>query len=150
MLDPKILRENPEKIQKMLKDRVVDFDFDGLVKLDKKRREFIIKTDELRKKRNDISLEIGQKKKAGQDSTPSLEMMKTVSKQLEELEIIQNKTESDYTRLALTIPNLIHESVPVSPDETGNQEIRKWGEPPKFDFQIQDHVDFSTSRDLVD
>ena len=150
MLDPKILRENPEKIQKMLKDRVVDFDFDGLVRLDKKRREFIIKTDELRKKRNDISLEIGQKKKAGQESATSLEMMKNVSKQLEELEIIQNKTESDYTRLALTIPNLIHESVPVSPDETGNQEIRKWGEPPKFDFQIQDHVDFSTSRDLVD
>ena len=54
MLDPKILRENPEKIQKMLKDRVVDFDFDGLVRLDKKRREFIIKTDEIRKKRNDI------------------------------------------------------------------------------------------------
>jgi len=110
MLDPKILRENPEKIQKMLKDRAVDFDFDGLVQLDKKRREFIIKTDELRKKRNIISLEIGQKKKAGQDSTPSLEMMKNVSKELEELEIIQNKTESDYTRLALTIPNLIHQS----------------------------------------
>ena len=55
MLDPKIIRENPEKIQKMLKDRAVDFDFDGLVQLEKKRREFIIKTDELRKKRNEIS-----------------------------------------------------------------------------------------------
>ena len=150
MLDPKIIRENPEKIQKMLKDRTVDFDFDGLVQLEKKRREFIIKTDELRKKRNEISLEIGQKKKAGQDSAQLLEMMKNISKDLEELETIQNKTESDYTRLALTIPNLIHESVPVSPDETGNQEIRKWGEPPKFDFKIQDHVDFSTSLDLVD
>jgi len=150
MLDPKIIRENPEKIQKMLKDRVVDFDFDGLVQLDKKRREFIIKTDELRKKRNELSLEIGQKKKAGQDSAQLLEMMKNISKDLQELEIIQNKTESDYTRLALTIPNLIHESVPVSPDETGNQEIRKWGEPPTFDFKIQDHVDFSTSLDLVD
>ena len=114
MLDPKIIRENPEKIQKMLKDRVVDFDFERLVELDKKRREFIIKTDELRKKRNDVSLEIGQKKKAGQDSAPLLDTMKNVSKELEELEIIQNKTESDYARLAFTIPNLIHESVPVS------------------------------------
>ncbi len=150
MLDPKIIRETPEKIQKMLKDRVVDFDFEGLVQFDKKRRELIMKTDQIRKKRNDISLEIGQKKKAGQDSAQLFEMMKNVSKELEELEIIQNKTESDYTRLALTIPNLIHESVPVSPDETGNQEIRKWGDPPKFDFKIQDHVDFSTSLDLVD
>jgi seryl-tRNA synthetase len=150
MLDPKIIRENPEKIQKMLKDRGVDFDFDKLVQLDKKRRELIIKTDGLRKKRNDISLEIGQKKKAGQDSTQLLEMMKKVSRELVELEAIQNKTEIDHTRLSLTVPNLIHESVPVSPDETGNQEIRKWGDPPKFDFKIQDHVDFSTSLDLVD
>jgi seryl-tRNA synthetase len=150
MLDPKIIRESPEKIQRMLKDRAVDFDLDGLVQLDKKRRELIIKTDDLRKKRNQISLEIGQKKKAGQDSAPQLEMMKNVSKELEELEATQNKTESDYARLALTIPNLIHESVPVSPDEAGNKEIRRWGEPPKFDFKIQDHVDFSTSLDLVD
>ena len=150
MLDPKIIRENPEKIQKMLKERSVDFDFEGLVQLDKKRREYIIKTDELRKKRNDVSLEIGQKKKAGQDSAQLLDMMKNVSKELEELEIILTKTSSDYTRLAMTIPNLIHESVPVSPDETGNKEIRKWGEPPKFDYKIQDHVDFSTSLDLVD
>lgn len=150
MLDPKIIRENPEIIREMLKNRAIDFDFDGLVQCDKQRRELIIKTDELRKKRNDVSLEIAQKKKDGQDSAPLLEMMKEVSQKLEEMEETQNKVELDYKKLALTIPNLIHESVPIGVDETANKEIKKWGEPPRLDFKVQDHVDFSTSLDLVD
>jgi seryl-tRNA synthetase len=150
MLDPKIIRENPEIIRKMLKNRAIDFDFDGLVQCDKQRRELIIKTDELRKKRNDVSLEIAQKKKDGQDSAPLLEMMKDVSQKLEEMEKTQNKVELDYKKLALRIPNLIHESVPIGVDETANKEIKKWGEPPRLDFKVQDHVDFSTSLDLVD
>lgn len=150
MLDPKIIRENPEIIRKMLKNRAIDFDFDGLVQCDKQRRELIIKTDELRKKRNDVSLEIAQKKKDGQDSAPLLEMMKEVSQKLEEMEKTQNKVELDYKKLALTIPNLIHESVPIGVDETANKEIKKWGEPPRLDFKVQDHVDFSTRLDLVD
>lgn len=150
MLDPKIIRENPEIIREMLKNRAIDFDFNGLVQCDKQRRELIIKTDELRKKRNDVSLEIAQKKKDGQDSAPLLEMMKDVSQKLEEMEKTQNKVELDYKKLALTIPNLIHESVPIGVDETANKEIKKWGEPPRLDFKVQDHVDFSTRLDLVD
>ena len=150
MLDPKIIREDPERIRKMLKNRAVDFDFDGLIQFDKQRRELIIKTDEFRKKRNDISLEIGKKKKAGEDVAPLLEMMKKVSLELENLETTQNKVELDYSKLALTIPNFIHESVPIGQDETANKEIRKWGEVSKPDFKIKDHVDFSVSHDLVD
>ena len=63
MLDPKILRDTPEKVQKMLKDRAVDFDLNKLIEADKKRREFIIKTDELRQKKNQVALEISKKKK---------------------------------------------------------------------------------------
>ncbi len=150
MLDPKIIREEPDIIQKMLKNRAVDFDFDGLVQCDKQRRELIIKTDELRKKRNEVSLEFSKKKKAEEDTTQLLNKMTEVSKELEDLETRQNKVELDYKKLALTIPNLIHESVPIGVDQTANQEIRKWGEPPRLDFKVQDHVDFSTSLDLVD
>jgi len=63
MLDPKILRENPDKIRKMLKDRGLEYNLDGLIQLDKQRRNLIMETDEFRKKRNEISLEIGKKKK---------------------------------------------------------------------------------------
>jgi len=77
-------------------------------------------------------------------------MMKKVSQELENLETRQNKVELDYSKLALTIPNFIHESVPIGQDETTNKEIRKWGQVSQPDFKIKDHVDFLTSLDLVD
>jgi seryl-tRNA synthetase len=125
MLDPKIIRDDPERIKKMLKNRGVSFDFDKLIQLDKQRRELIVKTDDLRKKRNEVSLEVGKKKKAGQDATSLIKEMALVSKELAELETLQNNTELDYTKLALTIPNLIHESVPIGNDATANKELRK-------------------------
>lgn len=150
MLDPKILRENPEIIRKMLKDRAVNFSLEDLIKLDKERRELIIKTDDLRKKKNEIALEIAQKKKSDQDTTPLIDQMRQVSETLSGLEILQTKTESEYTKLALTLPNLIHESVPIGKDETANKEIRKWGKIPQFDFKIKDHIDISQNLDLID
>lgn len=150
MLDPKILRETPDKIRQMLKDRAVDFALDDLIKLDKERRELIIKTDDLRKKKNDIALEIAQKKKAGQDTADLIEPMRKVSETLSGLDAIQTKTESDYTKLVLTLPNLIHESVPIGKDETANKELRKWGKIPQFDFKAKDHIDISQNLDLID
>ena len=150
MLDPKILRENPETIKKMLKDRAVDFPLDNFIKLDKERRELIIKTDDLRKKKNEISLEIAQKKKSNQDTTPLIEKMRQVSETLSGLEILQTKTESEYTELSLTLPNLIHESVPIGKDETANIELKRWGKIPQFDFKIKDHIDISEDLDLID
>ncbi len=149
MLDPKILRENPDKVRKMLKDRSVEFSIDSLFDADKKRRELIIKTDELRKKRNEFSIEFGKKKKAGENTTDLLNKMTDSLKELERFEKEQAEAESNYTKLAYTIPNLIHESVPVG-DQTSNKEIKKWGNIPKFDFQIKDHVDLANSLDLVD
>ncbi len=116
MLDPKILRENPDKIRKMINDRAVEFDLDALIDADKKRREFIIKTDELRKKKNSVSLQIAEKKKAGDDTSKILAEMKKISTELSELEITQIKIEEKYSKLAYTIPNIIHESVPIGTD----------------------------------
>ena len=150
MLDPKLIREESEKVRNMLKSRAVDFDLDSLIDADKKRREFIIKTDELRQKKNKVALQISEKKKSGEDASEILSEMKKVSAELAELESTQNQVEQDYARLAYTIPNLVHESVPVGQDETANKEIRKWGNPPSFDFTIKDHIDMSMERDLVD
>jgi len=150
MLDPKILRENPDKIRKMLNDRNVDFPLDELIKLDRERRDLIIKTDELRKKRNEISIEIAKRKKTNQDSTPLIEQMQETSQLLANLETVQTQTESNYTKLALTIPNLVDESVPIGKDDTANIVIKKWGEIPQFDFKVKDHIDISQSLDLVD
>jgi seryl-tRNA synthetase len=134
----------------MLKDRSVEFDLDGLLEADKKRREYIIKTDELRKKKNQVSLQIAQKKKSGEDASKILAEMKKVSDELGQLEALQNKNEHEYFRLAHTVPNFIHESVPIGKDETVNKEIRRWGDAPQFGFNIKDHIDISDDLDLVD
>ena len=150
MLDPKLIKEKSQIIRDMLKARSVDFDLDALIEFDQKRREFIIKTDELRKKKNQVGLEISQKKKTGKDASSILDEMKNVSVELTKLESEQETIENKYSRLALTIPNLVHESVPIGVDENANKEIRKWGNIPNFDFKINDHIDISENLDLVD
>ena len=127
MLDPKLIREKPQVIRDMLKARAIDFDLDTLIESDQKRREFILKTDELRKKKNQVALEISQKKKAGEDASSILSEMKEVSAELSKLESEQESVGNAYSKLALTIPNLVHESVPIGVDESANKEIKKWG-----------------------
>ena len=149
MLDIKMIRENPENIRKMLKDRDVQFDLDLLLELDRKRREMIISTDNLRKKKNEMSVKISEAKKTGDEATPIIQEMQVVSKELTNLEEVQNKTESEYSKLALTIPNVLHESVPCG-DDSANKEIRKWGAAPQFDFEVKDHIDISESLNLLE
>ena len=150
MLDPKIIKEKPQIIRDMLKARSVEFNFDELIDSDQKRREFILKTDELRKKKNQIASTISQKKKADEDTSSILAEIKNISEELTKLEASQEEIEKKYLSLALTIPNLIHESVPIGKDETANREIKKWGKIPEFDFKISDHIDISENLDLVD
>ncbi|HSA75922.1 MAG TPA: serine--tRNA ligase [Nitrosarchaeum sp.] len=150
MLDPKIIKDDPQRIRDMLKARAVEFNLDELVESDQKRRDLILKTDDMRKRKNQVALEISQKKKVGEDISPSLSEMKNISGELAKLESLQGEVEKKYSNLALTIPNLIHESVPIGKDETANIEVKKWGTIPKFDFKINDHIDISANLDLVD
>ena len=150
MLDPKLIRDNPEKIREMLKLRNIEFPLDEFIKSDKERRELIIKTDELRKTKNQISIDIAKKKKSNEDASSTIQQMQSISQELQKLEEIQVKTEDNYKKLSLTLPNLVHESVPVGKDETANKEIRKWGSTPAFDFKILDHIDLTQNLDLVD
>jgi len=144
-----MIRENPENIRKMLKDRDVQFDLDLLLDLDKKRREMIISTDELRKKKNEMSIKISEAKKTGSEVTPIIQEMQLVSQELTKLEEVQHETELEYSKLALTIPNMLHESVPCG-DDSANKEIRKWGTIPQFDFEVKDHIDISENLNLLD
>ena len=150
MLDPKLIKEKPEIIRNMLKSRAVEFDLDGLIESDQKRREFIIKTDELRKKKNQVAITISEKKKAGEDASTILIEMKNISNELTKLESEQVEIEKKYLKLVSTIPNLIHDSVPIGIDDSSNKEIKKWGNIPKFDFKIKDHIDISEDLNLVD
>ena len=150
MLDPKIIRDEPDKIRKMITDRAVKFDFDNMLELDKKRRVLIQETDELRKKRNQMSIAIGKAKKSNEDISNLLSDMEIISKELDELEESQKNTELSYTNLAFSIPEMIHKSVPIGPDESANVEVRKWGEIPKFDFDVKGHEEIAEKLDILD
>ena len=151
MLDMKIVRQNPEIIQKMLRDRAVEFDLDLFLKLDEKRRKMIITTDELRKKKNEMSVKISEAKKIeANEATSMIQEMQLVSQELTKLEKDQNDNESEFTKLAWTIPNVLDKSVPIGPDNTANKEIRKWRKIPKFDFEVKDHIDIIEKLKLVD
>ena len=150
MLDPKIIKDEPEKIRKMLKDRAVDFDFDKMLELDKKRRSLMQETDELRKKRNQMSIAIGKAKKSNEDASKLLSEMGEISKELDNLEQSQKSIELSYTNLAFSIPNMIHKSVPIGPDESANVEVRKWGETSKFDFDVKGHEEIAEKLDILD
>jgi len=150
MLDMKMIRENPENIRKMLKDRDVQFDLNLLLQLDEKRREMIISTDELRKKKNEMSIKISDAKKANKDVSTLIQEMQSTSQELAKLEEVQHKTKTDYKKFAFSIPNLLHESVPIGPDNSANQEIFKWGEIPKFDFEIKGHEELAKNLGILD
>jgi seryl-tRNA synthetase len=145
----KMIRENPENIRKMLKDRAVQFDLDLLLELDKKRREMILSTDNLRKKKNEMSIKISEAKKTGSEAVPLIQEMQLVSQELAKLEEVQHETESEYSKLALTIPNVLHKSVPCG-DDSANKEIRKWGTIPQFNFEVKDHIDISENLNLLE
>ena len=151
MLDPKLLKENPKAIRDMLNKRnMADFPFDELVSLDRRRRELIIETQELRRKKNVLAEAIARKKKVKQDAVSELEQMKEVSSYLGDSEDELVKTEGRFKELLMVVPNMLHESVPTGKDEKDNVLVRQNGSARKMDFASKDHVDIASALDLVD
>ena len=151
MLDPKILKENVKLVRDMLDKRnMSDFPLDRLVDLDKKRRETIVHTQDLRKKKNLLSEAIATKKKGKLDVTSELHDMKGVSSGLAESEQQMAQVEQQFRELILTVPNLLHDSVPVGKDDQQNVLVRQSDSPKNFGFEPRDHVDIATSLDLID
>ncbi len=151
MLDPRLLKDNPQLVQDMLKKRnMTEFSLEHLIGLDRKRRELIIETQELRKRKNVMSELIASQKKAGKDVSSELAEMRDASSRLGAAEKEMNEVHQQFTQLMLTLPNLLHESVPVGKDESANVIVRTVGEPRRLEFKPKDHVDIATALDLVD
>ena len=150
MLDPKIIRDKPELIKQMLKDRAVEFDFEKMLELNKTRKEMMMQSDELKQKRNQMSVKIGSEKKAGNDASELLREMGEIAKKLDDLESLRKTVDENYHNLSFSIPNLVHDSVPKGADESFNKQVRTWGEIPKFDFEVKDHIDLGLELDIVD
>jgi seryl-tRNA synthetase len=151
MLDPRLLKENPQAVREMLEKRnMADFPLDSLVGLDRRRRELIVETQELRQKKNVLSEAIAGKKKAKQDTSSELNQMKEISSRLGKAEEEMTKVEEQFRHQIMLLPNMLHESVPVGKDEKGNVIVYRSGTPRRFDFKPKDHVDIATALDLID
>ncbi len=151
MLDLRFIRENSEVVRDALKKRGYDDSVvDELLKLDADRREKIKRVEELRNRRNVVSRQIGQMKKEGRDITPLQEEMKRVSDEIKALDDDLRRTNESIRDHLLNIPNIPHPSVPVGEDEEDNVEVRRWGEPPEFEFQPLNHWDIAETLDIVD
>ncbi|HEX2472731.1 MAG TPA: serine--tRNA ligase [Nitrososphaera sp.] len=151
MLDPRILKENPEAVREMLKKRnMTDFPIDELIMLHRLRGELIIKTQKLRRQKNLLSETVASKKKSKQDASFELGQMKQVSTLLEKTESEAIQIEEKFSQLMMTLPNLLHETVPFGKDEKGNVVVRQNGEIIKPSFNPKDHIDLATTLDLLD
>ncbi|HEY3526330.1 MAG TPA: serine--tRNA ligase [Nitrososphaeraceae archaeon] len=154
MLDAKLLKENPSKIENMLKMRGVNFPLGDLVNLDKRRRELIIQLQELKHQKNILANSIARKKKETETTTSAndeISKMKDVSNRITELELEQDQVLKKYRYLLMSIPNLLHESVPVGSTEKENVVIKERGnKTAKLEIAPKDHIDIATSFDLID
>ena len=141
MLDIQLLRKDIDGVAKRLADRGYTLDVAAFSALEAERRAIQTRTEELQAKRNSLSKQIGAMKGRGEDTSA---VMAEVGGLGDEMKASAAQLEDIQTRLSdllLGVPNLPHESVPVGNDEAGNVEVRRWGTPRQFDFEVKDHVD---------
>ena len=150
MLDVKDLRNNFDEVKKALDKRHKDYNLDKFKDLDAKRRELIGQVEELKNKQNVASKEIPKLKKEGKDTTELMAEMKELSAKVKELDAQVTEVDNALTDFMYTIPNTPNAKVPDGADDTENEEIRKWGEPTKFDFEPKPHWDLGDELNILD
>ncbi|HBV04527.1 MULTISPECIES: serine--tRNA ligase [Mammaliicoccus] len=151
MLDIKMIRTEPEYVKEKIAKRGDDPSVvDEILELDKERRELIVKTEELKSRRNKVSGEIAQKKRNKENADDVILEMRQVGDQIKEIDQSLNKLNDDVTYKLVRIPNLISDETPVGKDEDDNVEVRKWGEPRTFDFESKAHWDLVENLKMAD
>ena len=150
MLDIRFIRENKDIIKESLDARNSDYPLDELLELDRTRRDILVEVEALKKKRNDASALIGKYKREGKDVNELLLEMQHVGETIKEHDEKLEKVEQRLNHLLFTIPNKLHESTPIGKDEDDNVEVRRWGEPKKFDVEIKSHDELGVNLDILD
>ncbi|MEB7425333.1 serine--tRNA ligase [Mammaliicoccus sciuri] len=151
MLDIRLIRSEPEFVKHKVAKRGDDPKvIDEILELDKKRRELIAQTEELKSRRNKVSGEIAQKKRNKENADDVILEMRQVGDQIKEIDQNLNQLNEDVTYRLVRIPNLISDETPVGKDEDDNVEVRKWGTPRLFDFESKAHWDLVENLKMAD
>ncbi|MGI2014840.1 serine--tRNA ligase [Shewanella oncorhynchi] len=150
MLDPKFLRNELEVTAERLATRGFILDIAHLIQLEEKRKSLQVATEELQASRNAISKSIGQAKACGEDVNAIMAQVGDLGSQLDAKKIELAAVLEEVNAIAMSMPNLPDESVPMGADETENVEVRRWGTPRTFDFPIKDHIDLGEGLNGLD
>jgi seryl-tRNA synthetase len=140
MIDPKLLRSDPEAVARNLARRGYVLDVSAFRKLEEERKTSQIEVDRLRAERNAQAKAVGMAKGRGEDVTPLLQQGERLTGQLADADALLNRVQLVLERFQLELPNLLHESVPEGRSEADNREVRRWGEPRALAFEPRDHV----------
>jgi seryl-tRNA synthetase len=150
MLDKNFVRENLDFVRERLAARGGQYPLDELMATDMEWKNIILRSEELRRKRNEESEAIGKLKRAGNDTSAQQAKVKEMAVEIKKLEEAAQAVEERLNLIIHSIPNLPNESVPIGSDEMANVEVRRWGKAPEFDFTPLDHVDLGTSLGILD
>ncbi|HEX4643457.1 MAG TPA: serine--tRNA ligase [Candidatus Acidoferrales bacterium] len=150
MHDLGYFREHLAEFEQMAANRGVSIDFGAFRAIDQERRERITSAERLKAQRNKASEEIPRLKKAGQDASALLAEMKQVSEEIKAADERITELDAKLLQFMLTVPNRPHTSVPVGHSSADNIEVRRWGAPPKFDFQPRPHWEIAENAGILD
>lgn len=150
MLDPKIVRANPQEIAELLSKKGFQFPLERFLALEEQRRSVQVETEQLQNERNTRSKTIGQAKASGQDIAPLLAEVGQLGEKLDEAKSKLQTIQESLDDLLLGVPNLPDSSVPEGASEDDNLEVRRWGTPKEYDFDVKDHVALGERDAILD
>lgn len=150
MLDSRYIRTDLAKTKEILATRNYTLDVEKLTALEEQRKDLMVRTQDLQAKRNSLSKSIGQAIREGKDVESIKAEVSAIGEELDSTKKQQDAVLAEIEQIALTIPNLPDESVPVGKDDSENVEVRRWGTPRTFDFEVKDHVALGEGLDQLD
>ncbi len=150
MLDIKVIRTETERVKKAMARRKENVDIDAVIALDEKRRGLLYEAESLKAKQNEESKKIAVLKKEGKDASGIFAELKDLSDRIKELDGQIRDAEDELYKMLLSIPNIPNDTVPDGNSDEDNVEIRRWGEPTKFDFEPKAHWDLGESLNILD
>ena len=150
MIDPNILRAQAQGVAQQLKKKNFDFDAPAYLALEERRKTLQVASEDLQAARNAKSKEIGKLKAQGQDTSVIMAEVASFSDQMKAAQADLESVQASLRGVTLGLPNVPHVSVPEGNSEDDNLEILRWGEPRKFDFDVEDHVDLGEALGMLD
>ena len=150
MLDLKYIRQNIQQVRDALEKKGETVNLDNLLKKDDERRELLFEVEKLKNRRNVVSEEIGRRKKSDEDAAEMITEMKMVSQKIKDFDQQVKNVMEEINNILLNIANIPDEDVPAGDTEGDNVTVRKWGEPPNFNYRPKAHWDLGIEAGILD